>query len=166
MKILLWCVIYSPNFLNRVNQTWLEYLLTHVIAELPLVGSPLTGVSWMDYRYVEIWSPPHPPPSSSLREATWSLGWQRPLNQLPLAVSPMCCLNRLIFHACMHANLLQLCLILCSPTDYSSPGSFVHGILQARVLEWVAMPFSRGSSQLRDRTCVSYISCTGGRVSY
>ena len=41
------------------------------------------------------------------------------------------------------------------PTDYSLPGSTVHGILQARVLEWVAMPSSRGSSQPRDRTCVS-----------
>ena len=36
--------------------------------------------------------------------------------------------------------------------DCSSPGSFVHGILQARILEWVAIPFSRGSSRLRDKT--------------
>ena len=40
--------------------------------------------------------------------------------------------------------LLQSCLTLCNPTYYSSPGSSVHGILQARILEWVAMPFSRG----------------------
>ena len=44
---------------------------------------------------------------------------------------------------------------LCDPTDQSLPGSSVHGILQARILEWVAMPSSRGSSQLRDQTCVS-----------
>ena len=42
--------------------------------------------------------------------------------------------------------------------DYSPPGSSVHGILQARILEWVAMPFSRGSSQSRDRTQVSCIA--------
>ena len=42
--------------------------------------------------------------------------------------------------------------------DCSLPGSSVHGILQARILEWVAIPFSRGSSRPRDRTCVSYVS--------
>ena len=54
----------------------------------------------------------------------------------------------------------QSYLILCDPVDCSLPGSSVHGILQARILEWVAMPSSRGSSQPRDRTCVSYCSCT------
>ena len=41
---------------------------------------------------------------------------------------------------------------LCDPMDYSLPDSSVHGILQARILEWVPMPFSRGSSQLRNQT--------------
>ena len=50
----------------------------------------------------------------------------------------------------------QLCL--CDPLDCSPPGSTVHGILQARILEWVAIPFSMGSSQLRDRTLASYIT--------
>ena len=50
-------------------------------------------------------------------------------------------------HACMRALLLQACLTLCDPVDRSPPGSSVHGILQARVLEWVAMPSSRGSFQ-------------------
>ena len=44
----------------------------------------------------------------------------------------------------MHAKLLQLCPALCDPIDCSLPGSSVHGILQARILEWVTMPFSRG----------------------
>ena len=43
--------------------------------------------------------------------------------------------------------------------DYSPPGSSVHGILQARILEWVAMPFARGSSRPRDWTCISCVSC-------
>ena len=45
---------------------------------------------------------------------------------------------------------------------YSPPGSPVHGILQARILEWVAMPFSRGSSWPGDQTCLSCGSCTAG----
>ena len=49
--------------------------------------------------------------------------------------------------ACVHTKLLQLCPTLCDPMDYSPPGSSVHGILQARLLEWVAMPSSRRSSQ-------------------
>ena len=47
---------------------------------------------------------------------------------------------------CVCAQLLQSCLILCSPMNYSPPGSYVQGILQARILEWAAMPSSRGSS--------------------
>ena len=48
--------------------------------------------------------------------------------------------------------------ILCDPIDYSPPGSSVHGILQARILQWVAICFSRGSSWHRDWTQVSYIA--------
>ena len=56
----------------------------------------------------------------------------------------------------VRAKLLQSCPTICNPMDCSPPGSSVHGILQARILKWVAMPSSRGSSQPRDRTCVSY----------
>ena len=42
--------------------------------------------------------------------------------------------------------VIQLCPTLCDPTDLSPPGFSVHGILQARILEWVAIPFSSGSS--------------------
>ena len=52
---------------------------------------------------------------------------------------------------------------VCDPMDCSPPGSSVHGILQARILEWVTMPSSRGSSQPRDQTCVSCISCFASR---
>ena len=64
-------------------------------------------------------------------------------------------------NACMHAELLQLCLILCSSMHCSLLGSSVHGILQARILEWVDVPSSRGSSQPRDQTHFSYVSCMG-----
>ena len=49
----------------------------------------------------------------------------------------------------LHAKSLQLCPSLWDPVDCSPPGSSVHGILQARILEWVAMPSSRGSSRPR-----------------
>ena len=52
---------------------------------------------------------------------------------------------------CWHA---QLCLTVCGPMDYCLSGSSVHGILQARVLEWVAILFSRGSSWSRNQTCI------------
>ena len=52
----------------------------------------------------------------------------------------------------------QSCLTLCNPMYFSLPGSSVHGIFQARILEWVAIPFSRGSSRPRDQTWVSYIA--------
>ena len=58
------------------------------------------------------------------------------------------------------SEVAQPCLILCDPMDCSLPGSSLHGILQARVLEWVAISFSRGSSRPRDWTPVS---CIAGR---
>ena len=58
------------------------------------------------------------------------------------------------------AKSLQLCPTLCNPKDCSPPGSYVQEILQARILEWVAMPSFRGSSQPRDQT---HVSCFGRR---
>ena len=60
---------------------------------------------------------------------------------------PCCCL------------VAKLCPTLCDPMDYSPPGSSIHGISQGRMLEWVAISFSRGSSQPRDRT---HVSCLAG----
>ena len=54
--------------------------------------------------------------------------------------------------------VIQSCLTLCDPMDCSLPGSSVHGILQARILEWIAMPSFRGSSWPRDQTQVSCIA--------
>ena len=55
-------------------------------------------------------------------------------------------------------EVAQSCPTLCDPIDCSPPGSSLHWILQARILEWVAISFSRGSSQPRDRTQVSHIA--------
>ena len=65
------------------------------------------------------------------------------------------------------AKLLQPCPTLCKPMDCMQPARLsVHGILQARTVRWVAMPFSRGSSQFRDQTCVSYVSYIGKWVLF
>ena len=61
----------------------------------------------------------------------------------------------------VEALVAQSCLTLCSPMAYSPPGSFIRRSLQARILEWVAMSFSRGSSHSGDRT---WVSCFAGRV--
>ena len=67
---------------------------------------------------------------------------------------------------CCCAKSLQSCSTLCDPMDCSPPGSSVHGILQARILEWVAMPSSRGSSWPRNWTCTSYVSSISRQVLY
>ena len=51
---------------------------------------------------------------------------------------------------CIESEVTQSFPTLCDTMDSSLPGSFVHGILQARILEWVAISFSRGSSQPKD----------------
>ena len=68
--------------------------------------------------------------------------------------------------ACVCAKSLQSCQTLCQPMDCSLPGSSVIGILQARILEWVAMLSCRGSSPSKDRTLTSCVSCTGRQVLY
>ena len=64
---------------------------------------------------------------------------------------------------CCYCLVAKLCLTLCHPMDCSPLGSSVHGISQARILEWVTISISRGSSRARDQTC---ISCIGRWVLY
>ena len=66
----------------------------------------------------------------------------------------------------IHAKSLQSCLTLCNPMNCSSPGSSVHGILQARILEWAVVSYSTGASQPRDLTRLSYVSCIGSWALY
>ena len=66
-------------------------------------------------------------------------------------------------HACVCAKLLQVCPTLGDPMDHGPSGSSVHGILQAKILEWVAIPSSSGFSPPRDQ---ARVSCIGRRVLY
>ena len=64
--------------------------------------------------------------------------------------------EKLVNYPCM-CSAAQSSLTLCNPMDCSLPGFSVHEIFQARILEWVAISISRGSSQPRDRICISCI---------
>ena len=66
----------------------------------------------------------------------------------------------------MRAKSLQSCLILCDPINCSLSGSSVHEIFQAKILKWVSLSYSRGSSPHRDQTHGSCISCIGRWILY
>ena len=79
---------------------------------------------------------------------------------LPTAREGAVCRSRLLQIQESHYTEYVKSPTLCDPMDCSLPGSSLHGILQARILEWVAISFSSVSSQLRDQT---QVSCTAGR---
>ena len=65
----------------------------------------------------------------------------------------------MVRHVCMCGKELSCVQLFYNPKDYSPPASSIHGIFQISILEWVAMPYSRGSSQPRDQT---HVSCFAG----
>ena len=71
-----------------------------------------------------------------------------------------------LYWSCVGTKWLQSWPTVCDTVDCSPPGSSVHGILQTRILDWVAIPYSRGSSWPRDWTHFSYVSCFGRQVLY
>ena len=83
-------------------------------------------------------------------KAPLSMGLSQQKYWIGLSFIPPVC-----FHHKVKVKVAQSCPTLCDPMDYT-----IHGILQARILEWVAFPFSRGSSKPRDQT---HVSCTAGR---
>ena len=81
----------------------------------------------------------------------------------PLLSIALCvCVYTHIYIYCMHTQSLSY-VQLCNPMDYKLLGSSVHGIFQGKIMEWVAMSFSRGSSQPRDQTHTSHILYAEGR---
>ena len=85
---------------------------------------------------------------------------------LPLEVLLHLCklYTKCCVHACQVASVMSDSFV--TPVDCSPPGSSVHGVLQARILECVAISSSRGSSQPRDQSCISFVSCIGRQVLY
>ena len=85
---------------------------------------------------------------------TYQLCTHKPLNPSQLQITLKITIAILLF--LLKVLVTQSYLTLCHPMDCSPSGSYVHGILQATILEWVAISFSRGSSQARDRTLLSH----------
>ena len=131
--------------------------------------------------FVTSWTVAHQPPLSMefSKQDYWSqLSFPTPGNlpnpgiQLMSLASPasagrffsacISCVGRQILHHCATYScsclVAKLCLTLCDPMDCSPPGSSVHGIIPARILEWVSISFSRESSWPKDQNCVSCIS--------
>ena len=98
--------------------------------------------------------PRSPSPFLPVR-STWTWPWLWPQSHLVFSLQ-----NHLLFIS-LHeseSEVAQSCPTLCDPMDCSQPGSSIHGIFQAKVLEWVAISFSRGSSRPMDRTWVSRVA--------
>ena len=102
-----------------------------------------------------------------LHDCLWAFVFPRNIDDMFLSyipqkgISVVSLLYKQHFHnvwSLVKVLTVHSCPTLCDPMDCSPPGSSVHGILQARILEWVAIPFSRASSQLRDQTQVSCIA--------
>ena len=89
----------------------------------------------------------------------YTLFWKKKIEFCNLFCAGALSFNNL----CMHAQSLSCIWIFCDPMDCSPPGSSVHGIFQARILEWVAISFSKGSSPPRDW---NHISCIGRWIFY
>ena len=94
---------------------------------------------------------------------TWrvTLAWELSAELAQVVAEPHC-VSLPPDHSCFLSACMLICS-LCHPMDCNPLGSSVHGILQARILEWVAMPSSRGSSRPRGQTCISWGSCIAGR---
>ena len=97
------------------------------------------------------------PAQGALFNVMWQPGWEGSLGRMDtcirMAESLRCSpetITTLLADYESESEVAQLCLTLCDPMDCNPPGSSVHGIFQARVLEWIAISFSRGSSQPRD----------------
>ena len=89
---------------------------------------------------------------------TWLSDWTEPIAIITNYHN--CCGLKCVF------SVTELCLTLCGSMDCNLTDSSVHGIPQARILEWVAISFSKGSFWTRDRTHVSYVSYTGRWLLY
>ena len=99
-------------------------------------------------------------------ETPKKLGWKRKLRIKRTHYLGEICFLPFKSRQVSNNGSVQSCPTLCNPMDCSPPGFSVHAILQARILEWVAIPYSRISSWPRDWTHVSCISCIGRWILY
>ena len=123
--------------LNIISQMCRFSVLTHLLKLDHSLGSVLTHSPLLLVNFTKL----------------WSCLWHSMFVERPYVISCAC------VHALSHVQF-------CNPMDCNPPGSSAHGIFQARLLEWVAISSSRGSSQARGQTSISCISCIGRRILY
>ena len=152
---------------SKGDQSWVFIGRTDAEAETPILWPP-HAKSWLigkDPESGRDWG----------QEEKWMTGWDGWMASMDMGLSKLreLVMDRKAWHAAIHGfaksqtrlnNWTELnwaCMESeseCDPVDCSPPASSLHGILQARILEWVAISFSKGSSQPRDRTWVSRIA--------
>ena len=144
----------APNRLLSIGAQRVEQLSMHTCIILYTYNIPLSSAGTKAPIQVEDVGSCLPPPHFN------QLKICLPLSQYCAEFSSLQAPSRI----CMLLFLVsKSCPTVCYPMDYSPPGFSVHGISQARILEWVAFSFSRGSSQPRDQTRVS---CIGRGILY
>ena len=160
MKAVLFCITSFIRYWvrddrNETQSTWERYCTIFCLFVLFLIGGKLLCNVWWFLLYNNTNQP-------------WLYIYHLLLNLTPLPHPALFSLNSFMLsrQGYMCAKLLQLCLTLWDPLDCSPPGSFVHGILQARILEWVAISYARGSSRPSDWTHISFISCISRQILY
>ena len=142
-------ILKGSRIFQTVNEHWLQLQVTSCIS---FYKSQPVSLSLLSIKYCEI----------TIFDLTF-LNYLKDMCTNIHTHTHHFLLSFLIANVCVCA---QSCLTLCDSKDWSPPGSSVHGIFQAKILEWVAIPFSRGSFQPRDQIFTSCISCIGRRILY
>ena len=157
--------IITPSFFTKVylfiskivqifSAPWFVSLVTGVV-DIAVDSFSLPALSWRLHGSFPAWA---------CQE--W-LECPLPAQTLPITTTSNHLLPKIPQLKCVCAcSVTQSYLTYCNPLDCNPPGSSVHGISQARILEWVAISSSRGFSQPRDQTRVSCVSCIGRQILY
>ena len=141
------CLLHFVGVFFSSNGEWglslSRFLTTHL------------GRDVVNYTCAPFWGRSGPPRRAQEGCRSWCcfLGPQRVFRY-----APNCHGSQARFSPTLKVLVTRLCLTVCDPMECSPPGSSVHGILQAKILEWVAIPFSRGSCWVRGQTRVSRVA--------
>ena len=154
--LLSWFKIFHTSKINFYGRYTLEISLYFIFCCKRLASCPQILIEKLNLCQKRYWYEPDVLYLELLR-VIWLLLFKYYLSN---------CLKFLLVYQCqlcLSMCFVLSCVQLCDPMDCNLPGSSVDGIYQARILEWIPISFSQGSSQPRDWTRVSYVSCIAGR---